>query len=383
MAEGTEAPIDRKRGTEILRCRTKSTPLLTAAVGVFLLLPATAQQADYSGLDPFWRVAEMLASGEEPAASAWDAVFATPGYRTLKERDNADRLLKMLLPLALSPSRVAEREDMARSQPMMGLLIAHLRTAYEQREPLRAFQEELEGRALLDEALAATAAWLPAGSERVGQPEISFVIMQPDARGYDRIVMDLLLAYERQSIFEGLLAHEAHHVIRGGIQGSWDYGDLPEAAMLSALNNLQAEGMADMIDKRVLLEVEDWSASSTDVALEMMTDRFRSELNQANERLAAVDAILAGYAAEPALAAELGSRLRETLVMGGHPIGFHMATVVDAAGARQRMIDNVADPFDFVRAYNEAAAASLGKHHVLSAEAMRGLAALQRTVARR
>ncbi len=53
-----------------------------------------------------------------------------------------------------------------------------------------------------------------------------------------------------------------------------------------------------------------------------------------------------------------------------------MATVVDAAGARRRMIDNVADPFDFVRAYNEAAAASLGEHHVLSAEAMRGVAAV-------
>jgi hypothetical protein len=47
----------------------------------------------------------------------------------------------------------------------------------------------------LNEALTAAQAWLSAGSAaRYGSPPVSPVIYQTDARGYDCIVMDLLVA---------------------------------------------------------------------------------------------------------------------------------------------------------------------------------------------
>lgn len=355
----------------------------TLLVAASYALDTSAQQADFSGLDPFWAVAEMIAAGREPPESAWAALFATPGYRTLKERDNADAFFARLLPLALSPAREAAAREAMAAQPLGGMFITHLRAAFERRQDLEALRSELEGRPLADGALIEAQKWLPENAAaRFGAPAISFVIYQPDARGYDRIIMDLLLALERPALFEGLLAHEAHHVLRSKMQRFRSWGDLPEANLLRALDNLQAEGIADQIDRPVMLSIEDWGERSTDRAFKLLIDRFRDELDQVQQRLAEVDRILAEYAAEPGAAVELGKRLRKTLVMGGHPVGYHMANRIVSAGGRQRMVDNVADPFEFVRAYNEAAATESAKHHVLSAEALRGLEQLGRILLR-
>lgn len=337
--------------------------------------PAGAQQADYSGLDPFWNVAEILAAGETPNEVDWAAMYETPGYGSLQARENADRFLARLLPLALHPERSAEADELIAAQPAMGIFIAHLRRAFERRGELTALQKELQERSLIGESLLSAGTWLPAGSiDRYGPPQISFVIYQPDARGYDRIVMDLLLAYERPDVFEGLVAHEAHHVIRNGIQGDWD-GDAPEAELLIALNNLQAEGIADMIDKHALFAIDDWGDNSVDVALRMMTDRLKGEYTVAEQRLAEVDGLLAAYAADPTDAEQLGEQLRGALIMGGHPVGYYMATVINDNGGAERMVANVGNPFDFVRAYNDAAAAA--GRYVLRTKAIRGLTMLE------
>jgi len=359
--------------------------LLVAAMLVAPLSPSAApQQADYSGLDPFWAVADLVAADQEVPDAAWEAMFATPGYRTLRERDNADRFFARLLPMALSEAHRDEAEALIAEQPIMEMFLTHLRAAYELREELEAFRAELEGRPLLDDALTAAQVWLPAGSAaRYGPPPVSVVIYQPDARGYDRIVVDLLVAYEQPEHFEQLLAHETHHVIRAGIGGPRGWGELPEADLLTALDNLQAEAVADMIDKPHTLAVGDWGNASTGIAMVLLTGRFRDELAIVQQRLAEFDAVLAEYAADPSAAEELGTRLRRnTLLMGGHPVGYHMAGVIIAAGLRDRMIGNVAEPFDFLRAYNEAAATDPGSNHVFSDAALRGLEMLERTARR-
>jgi hypothetical protein len=305
-------------------------------------------------------------------------MFETPGYRTLEERDRADRFFKRLLPLALSPSAAERRQETVAQQPGLVILLDHLRAAFERREELEAFRQRLEDRPLLDRALAGASAWLPdRAAERLGTAAISFVIYQPDARGYDRIVMDLLLAFELESIFELLLAHGTHHVLRSRIQGPREWSALPEADLLFALDNLQAEGVADLIDKRAMLQIEDWGEGTSGRAFQAMSDGFRQELERAQVRLQQVDRILADYSIDPTAAKELGKKLRETLVMGGHPVGYHMATAIVSADHRERLIEHVADPFDFVRAYHKAAGADPGSHHRFSAPALEGLARLQ------
>jgi hypothetical protein len=358
--------------------------LIGAVLSVVPGAQGSGQQADYSGLDPFWAVAEMVASDREVPDAAWGAMFATPGYGTLREHDNADRFFERLLPMALSEAHRDEAQALIAEQPIMEMFLTHLRAAYELREELEAFRAELEGRPLLDEALAAAQVWLPAGiGERYGSPAVSLVIYQPDARGYDRIVMDLLVAYEQPEHFDHLLAHETHHVIRAGIGGPRGWSEMPEADLLAALDNLQAEAVADMIDKPHTLAMADWGDGTTGAAMVLITDRFRSELDIVQQRLVEFDAILAAYAADRSAAEELGARLRrDTLVMGGHPVGYHMAGVIVAAGLRDRMIDNVADPFDFVRTYNDAAAADPASNHVFSDAALRGLQRLEQTARR-
>ena len=84
------------------------------------------------------------------------------------------------------------------------------------------------------------------------EPGLSFVIFMPDARGYDPIILDLSKIEKHNSkSFELLLAHEAHHSYRDQLK-KWGSGGFSEIdqALLWAFDQLQAEGVADLIDKK-------------------------------------------------------------------------------------------------------------------------------------
>ncbi|MEM7201656.1 MAG: DUF5700 domain-containing putative Zn-dependent protease [Planctomycetota bacterium] len=334
------------------------------------------RRADFSGIEPFWRIAETYERDDLPSSEQWQELFATPGYATARRHDNADRLLETLLPVALAPSRAAERAELAAAADWRASYVDHYRGAMAQRDELQRFARELQDRDLIAEVLADTAAWLPANTlQWTTPPDISFVILEPDARGYERVVMDLCLALDLGDALGPTLAHESHHVLRNQLSlVDVPEGDFPERDLVASLDNLQAEGVADQIDKADYLGKDDWGSSPLQRILAAMNLRYRKAYAQADETLAAMDRLLAAWLADPSGAAEVGSELRSLLVLGGHPVGFRMANTVLEAFGRERLAANVGDPFAFVADYSDAAA-QLGDRHVFSSEA---LAAVER-----
>lgn len=356
-------------------------PVLSIRPVLALLVASTspAGEVDFSGVDLFWGLAETLRRDEAPDAGDWDALFATPGYATMKAHDGSDRTLEAMLPLALMPSHAEERERLAAVDDVRAVLVEHLARAVDRREELEALRERLEGRDLLGDALELAGAWLPDEARRAPAPAISFVVLEPDARGYERIVADLAFALDLGDSLTPTLAHEAHHVLRRSITVvPRPPGDFPERDLLTALDNLQAEGVADLVDKG-----EDYLRSGpsaqqpTQRLLERVHARYVEAYERADETLARMDRILARYAREPAAARELGRELREMLVLGGHPVGFHMAGTVLEAFGRERLVEHVGDPFAFVDDYAEAAARLGGERQVLGDEARAGVQALR------
>ena len=118
-------------------------PMGLAAMA-FVTLPtaASAGEVDFSGLEPFWAVAEMIASDHDPPASARAALFSTPGYASLQARENADEFLRRLPPLALSPAPASAPKQEAYAIPSQTIFVGHLRTAFAHRDELTAFRAE-------------------------------------------------------------------------------------------------------------------------------------------------------------------------------------------------------------------------------------------------
>ena len=344
----------------------------------------TPRHADFSGIDPFWRVAEILQADREPTEADWDALFVTPGYAIMKRNDRSDVTLKKLLPLALRPSLAAEADEFIANSGLLGLFVVHLRSAAERRDELDRYRRTIEHRDLVSEALDRTIAWLPADGRDDGPlPLVAFVLLEPDARGYDPIVVDLLYALEAGDRIVDTIAHELHHVFRGraSVLERPD-GDFPERELLRGLDNLQSEGIADQIDKRDYLATPLTGDSAMATIHATVQERYRAAYEASVTTLAQVDALLAAYAASPDDAPELGRELVDALVLGGHPVGFHMANAIRTALGRDRLIAHFADPFAFVRDYDTAARELGAGYHAFSPEALAGLERLRQAFRR-
>jgi hypothetical protein len=334
---------------------------------------------DFSGIVLFWELAETLQRDETPDASDWDALFATPGYATMRAHDNSDRALKATLPLALMPSRAEERERSIAAGDFRGVVVDHLRRAVERRDELELFRERIEARGLAGDALTLARAWLPAEAREAEAPAVSFVLLEPDARGYERIVMDLAFAHDLGDSFTSMVAHEAHHVFRAAVtRVQRPPGEFPERDLLASLDNLQAEGVADQIDKSDYLDSKQWGEQPSQQLMAKMHERYVAGYREAEASLERMDRLLADYGRDPAAASALGRELRDTLVLGGHPVGFYMARTVLEAFGRERLIEHVGDPFAFVEDYSEAASRLGGERHVFSDEALAGVQRLCR-----
>ncbi|MHC4989625.1 MAG: hypothetical protein ACYTGC_01480, partial [Planctomycetota bacterium] len=115
-----------------------------------------ASSIDLSGLEAFWRLVDQLQSTEGATDEHWEAVFATPGYAVLAQRQNADRLLRATLPPALGLAQGEARRE------VYGMYVAHLRRAVERRAALDAFARTLAESDLGPRAWDLAATWLPA-----------------------------------------------------------------------------------------------------------------------------------------------------------------------------------------------------------------------------
>ena len=345
--------------------------------------PERSSPIDFSGVDHFWSIAETLERDETPTPEAWEALFATPGYAVMVAHDNSDSLLQKVLPVALMPSRAREHDAWKEAGAWEGILADHLRSAVERRPRIEAFRRSIQDRDLACEAAREASAWLPVSGSPTPPPAVSFILLEPDARGYERIVMDLAFALDIEDWFDRMIAHEAHHVLRRPLMVvEPPPGEFAERDLLHGVEQLQAEGIADQIDKTEFLEPKDWGDQPSQRILATLQQRFIDAHADAPETLAGMDRLLTTYAAEPGRAPELGQELRGSLVLAGHPVGYYMACTILEAFGRERILENIGDPVAFALDYSAAASHLDDGRHVFSAAAVGGLEAL-RDAARR
>ncbi|MFD2247514.1 DUF5700 domain-containing putative Zn-dependent protease [Pontibacter ruber] len=148
------------------------------------------------------------------------------------------------------------------------------------------------------------------------------------------------------NVKEGALeAHEIHHQIRPGK----DFGTISEADMglMWALSAIQNEGIADQIDKRVMLQKGGNDAALLEEWL----------LKPAPAIIQKLDTILLTLAKDAGKASHPVKHYSQMFRgSGGHIPGFYMASVIERNGYRNKMVETADDLFAFVRLYQKAAA---------------------------
>lgn len=306
----------------------------------------------FDGYRRFWRVTDLLLQDLEPSAEEWHGLLGSAGYRDLVAHEFPRDFFPDSFRLAFKPSHGSRLAQALLSGPRAEVL-RHYLLAEETRAHIARGLEALASAPVASAARRAALQWLPEGVAPEF-PTVAFVIFGPDARGYSNVVVDAAFLCQLVSPV-GLLAHEYHHVFRRQMtkpRGARRTGD---EDVLWVLDQLEAEGIADQIDKR------HWPNELPAEAGRMAdyARRYRHHFRTAPDLLRRLDARLSAWRASPQQRPAIARQLRASLPLAGHPTGSFMARQIEAAFGHEACVRTVGDPFAFMRRYSEAAAGSV------------------------
>jgi hypothetical protein len=339
-----------------------------------------AAAMDFSGIDRFWEIQSTLAAGDEPTPDAWDALFATPGYALLQERERRRDALSEAFRIAYRPGHEPRSGEGARGEEWIAYVLPHLRRVPQLRRELESFRGTIEQERFLLAAVKRAQTRLPAGTTaRFPPPPISFVFFAPDGRGYPRLILDLLHLMHGGDRSQHFLAHELFHAYRNRIARVpvRAFGD---DLLIWALANAEDEGVADQLDKADIpaLDAGAMRARFPDAETRAYYASYQAEYRRSRHWVQFAERQLEAYARDPAMHADIGGRLHGELPDNGRVLGAFMAATIDAELGRRALLAVVGDPIAFWRAYDRAASSSDGRAAPLSDAAMQALDALER-----
>lgn len=303
---------------------------------------------DYSGLHQLARVVAIMEQDREPTEEDWRRLFQTAGYAALTRSEFPESFFREQFNLVFMPSR--QRELAEALDSLDGWRQDYLRHTVRVRDrwdEVMAYPEDPRLRALIPEARRRALQYLPAGAATMGTPPVAFVIFGPDARGYVPVVMDILAAMDQPDLVL-FLGHEFHHHYRSALlaydRAAVDPGD---EAILWVFDQLQAEGTANQVNRRQAFQDRD--------AFARQQPGFYQDYLNSPAVIHTMDELLARMEARPGKRTELGHALRQAIPSSGHPTGFFMANLIADQLGMDRLIEEVGNPFAFLRRYHAAA----------------------------
>ncbi|MCJ7580268.1 MAG: hypothetical protein MUP98_07010 [Candidatus Aminicenantes bacterium] len=306
---------------------------------------------DFSAIDRLWDIVSVLEKDQEPLEAAWEALVRTPGYAALISNEWSYNLdfLKRNLRLVFKPSLSSELEKNSQNRA-----VRHFLELKEKKTALQEFQVQMQESTALTETLDLLKGRIPEeATKRLDIPPSAFIVFDKDARGgYGLLLFDLLYALELGDLFKPLYAHEAFHYYRDKL-AAFSEGDilLVHQGILLALNMIQNEGLADLIDKPKSI-FEGGPRADSSYALE-----YRKNMAESPRILGTLDELLCSLADIPgALDEVIGWKMFEAIPQSGHPTGFFMAKAVSEKIGEEDLIRTFNNPFAFFYLYNAAAA---------------------------
>ena len=316
---------------------------------------------DFSGITQFWNIVSILKSNQQPSSTDWDKLFNTPGYKVLTSGEFSKQFFINEFTLVFMPSK----KDELQKALSAGRDIVHLNHFIKVRDNKQLLDEQLrklQNHNYSSDAVKRTLEFLPQSSVSE-YPPVSFVIFESNGRGSSPIVVDLAASIEWD--FMSFLSHEFHHWYRNReLQYDIYKVSSNDAALVDALSKIEAEGIADMVDKR------DWftkpSTAVSDHARQYIYDVSRSPfvINQ-------MDQLLSQLNSNPNSSRQIGNQVLQSLPEQGHSTGYFMASLILEKIGKDQLVECVGNPFKFIKLYNQAAKLSSGRYPAFSDESIK------------
>jgi hypothetical protein len=329
-------------------------------------------QFDDSGVEAFWSVHRGLARGVEPTAAAWDALFATPGYAALHERERRRPALEQAMRLAFMPAMATVRDSASRIATFTGRSVQHLMGAPAARDSMERFLAALRASDIVGVARKRVSAFLPAGlADSVAPPPVALLLFLNDGRGYPNVIVADLLRLTRTGIDTGYFAHEFFHFYRRRFARVRPAPTQSDAGIDELFAYPAEEGMADQLDKRLFAEMSDaeFAREMAKPGASAYLPSYRDAYRRAPEWMARVSRALERGLDKPDSASNFARAMRDSIPDQGRALGSFMAGTIDRLAGRAALIAAAADTYDFWLAYDGVASRLPGAPR-LSASAM-------------
>lgn len=331
---------------------------------------------DFSGMEHFLKIADILENDEEPAAEQWSGLFETPGYGVLTDGEFTREFFKERFRVVFMPSKAQELEEALKKekeQPFHMQHVHHYVQAKEKKEALKQHMDEFKAHSpvILEKAAVKAKSFLPPIKDENYIP-VSFVIFANDARGYTPVVIDMLFAIELGELLPVLIGHELHHYYRNKIL-AYNPKDVYEEDkhLIWVMDQIHSEGIADQIDKRKLISCEEGP-------LHFFAGQWESMVQNAPAFIEKMDQLLCSISEARQDKEELSLQLRRALPMSGHPVGFYMANVIIEKSGKEKLVKEAGNPFAFFRLYNLVASEKADCAIRFSDNAMEVIAGLEK-----
>ncbi len=273
---------------------------------------------NFPGITQFWKIVSILKSNQQPNSSDWDNLFNTPGYKVLIIGEFSKQFFIDEFTLVFMPSKKDELQKTLAS----GRDLAHLNHFIKIRDNKPLMDEQLrklQRHNYSADAVKRTLEFLPQSSVSE-YPPVSFVFFENNGRGSSPIVVDLAASIEWD--FMSFLSHEFHHWYRNReLQYAVSKVSWEDAYLVDAFSKIEAEGIADMVDKR------DWFTKSSN-AVSDYARQYIYDVSRTAAVINRIDKLLSQLNSNPNSARQIGMQISQTLPERGHSTGYYMASLI-------------------------------------------------------
>ena len=356
----------------------KRLPLLTALLLQFSFSFGQAiqnEKVNTSGAEAYFKIASELGKVSDVNTISWQILFQTIPYQML---------IGNLIDTAVLKSHMQQVFSSGFDQtstPFSTEVNYHKEYKKNQKE-LESYIKLLHDLNVVDSVKALLNPFLPLRLQKDVLFPILFYLNygSAEATGNSGIVLnDLLFSYKIDKFKFGLLAaHEAFHAVVSSAFDKKLKSDLDNSAtdlrLLYFLQSIAEEGIADLIDKTLLLQTnsplynEVIQLTKDDETLSItLIKKLDSVLTLANRS----EEVLLQYSGFSTPGSEFGKN-------GGHIPGRFMGNVIRKAGLLQTHIAEVEDPVSFILTYNEAIKKDDIKYPCFSIESIQYLQKIKR-----
>ncbi|WP_160715922.1 DUF5700 domain-containing putative Zn-dependent protease [Chitinophaga solisilvae] len=333
--------------------------LLSTALLLHLSAVSRQQPAFYNTTGHYWQLADTLQAGRKPSSALWHTWFDDGIGRWLTGTGHID-----------SVTFVQDMFRIYMPGSDTGTLSESAAYHLEYRKKAAWIKATAPG---LEQPAVRTAmkkALYPCLPPRLRQdtllPTLIYTFMGfSDATSVQQfVIMDMLLACQLHTYAPGLLAaHEAFHSITGrsfhGSRFNATIATPQEQYLLLFLSNVSQEGIADQIDKPVLLQ-------RSSPVYDAWQDLYHDEARQSRQCIRQLDSLLQ-QAATHTIDISYQDMFNGYAVNGGHIPGRYMCSIIRQSGRWQELLQQADDPLAFMLLYQRAASRKQGKFSTESA----------------